>query len=80
MKHKKHKVASFALKLIFALAIAALPAYAQQTSSSLGKPAMQTAFVHPGLLNTEADFARMKAKVALGAEPWASAYKALTSN
>ena len=37
-------------------------------------------FVHPGLLNTEADFERMRTKVAQGAQPWAAAYAALTSN
>jgi len=37
-------------------------------------------FVHPGLLNSEADFERMRTKVAEGVEPWASAYTALTSN
>ena len=37
-------------------------------------------FVHPGLLNTEADFERMRTNVALGVEPWLSAYNALNSN
>jgi hypothetical protein len=37
-------------------------------------------FVHPGLLSTEADFERMRTKVKQGAEPWASAYKKLTSD
>src|SRR5690606_23055425 len=34
-------------------------------------------FVHPGLLSSEADFERMKARVKEGAEPWATAYDAL---
>lgn len=37
-------------------------------------------FVHPGLLSTEADFERMRTKVAQGAQPWVSAYATLTSN
>ncbi|MBW8781514.1 MAG: alginate lyase family protein [Verrucomicrobia bacterium] len=37
-------------------------------------------FLHPGLLNTDADFERMRTKVALGTEPWASAYAALTAS
>ncbi len=32
----------------------------------------QGTFVHPGLLNTAADFARMRNNVALGVEPWAA--------
>ena len=38
------------------------------------------AFSHPGLLNTEADYERMRAQVALGQEPWISNYNALKSN
>ncbi|SFU56633.1 LamG-like jellyroll fold domain-containing protein [Pseudoduganella namucuonensis] len=37
-------------------------------------------FVHPGLLHTEADFTRMRAKVAAGAQPWTQGWNALTSN
>jgi hypothetical protein len=36
--------------------------------------------VHPAALNTEEDFDLMKQKIAEGAEPWASAWKALESN
>ncbi|SDF77954.1 alginate lyase family protein [Chitinophaga filiformis] len=39
-----------------------------------------TAFVHPGLLHTDADFTRMKTKVAASAEPWLSGWNRLTSN
>ena len=37
-------------------------------------------FVHPGLLHTDDDFARMKAKVAAAAQPWLDGWTALTSN
>ena len=35
-------------------------------------PPAAGAFVHPGLLNTETDFERMRTNVALGVEPWLS--------
>ena len=44
-----------------------------------GTPA-PTVFVHPGGMHTEADFARMRAKVAAGAEPWLSGWEMLTNN
>lgn len=37
-------------------------------------------FTHPGLLNTEADFERMRTNVALGVDPWLTAYNALASS
>ncbi|WP_405048613.1 LamG-like jellyroll fold domain-containing protein [Rhodoferax ferrireducens] len=37
-------------------------------------------FVHPGLLHTEADFERMRSKVAALAQPWTDGWNALTSN
>ena len=47
---------------------------------ALAPRASAQAFVHPGLLHTEADFLRMKTKVDLGAQPWLSGWNALTSN
>jgi hypothetical protein len=35
---------------------------------------------HPGLLHTQADFDRMKAKVDAGLEPWVSGWERLTAN
>lgn len=50
-------------------------ATASETSS-----AAVAAFVHPGLLHTEADFARMREKVAAQAEPWLSGWNVLAAN
>lgn len=38
------------------------------------------AFVHPGLLHTEADFARMRTKVNANAQPWKGSWDVLTAN
>ena len=38
------------------------------------------AFTHPGLLHNEADFARMRAKIAANAQPWLGGWHALTSS
>ena len=40
-------------------------------------PAQAGSFVHPGLLHTEADFERMRTKVAAKAEPWYRGWQAL---
>ena len=37
-------------------------------------------FVHPGLLHTEKDFERMRAKVAEGAHPWIEGWQMLVKN
>ena len=37
-------------------------------------------FVHPGMLNTQADFDRMKLEVSRGASPWIEDWKLLKSN
>src|SRR4051794_5261371 len=37
-------------------------------------------FVHPGLLHAAADFQRMQAKVAAGAQPWTSGWDVLVAN
>ncbi|SFV11189.1 LamG-like jellyroll fold domain-containing protein [Pseudoduganella namucuonensis] len=42
-----------------------------------GGAAAPRVFAHPGLLHTEADFDRMRAKVAAGAQPWTNGWNAL---
>jgi hypothetical protein len=43
-------------------------------------PASARTFVHPGLLHTDADFKRMREKVAAQAQPWLDGWTALISN
>jgi hypothetical protein len=43
-------------------------------------PARANAFVHPGALHSEADFIRMKTKVAEGAQPWTEGWAVLIKN
>jgi hypothetical protein len=38
------------------------------------------AFVHPGLLHSQQDFERMRAKVAAGAQPWTAGWERLVAN
>ena len=72
---------ALAVSLVCTLQLHAEPSNAAQ-GPGYDKPAEKRAgpFVHPGLINTEADFGRMRAKVSQGAEPWASAYKKLTED
>lgn len=49
--------------------------------SATGDATTATAsFVHPGLLHTEADFDRMRQKLAAGEEPWVSGWNALAAS
>ncbi|SDD08420.1 Alginate lyase [Variovorax sp. CF079] len=48
------------------------------TNSTLTSQARK--FTHPGLLHTEADFERMRTKIAAGAQPWVDGWNALTSS
>jgi hypothetical protein len=54
------------------------PQAASDATTAAGTAA--ATFTHPGLLHTEADFARMRAKVAANAQPWASGWHALTTS
>ncbi|OQP57750.1 hypothetical protein A3860_08980 [Niastella vici] len=44
------------------------------------RQAAAQAFVHPGLLHTEADFTRMRTKVNAGAQPWKGSWDLLVAN
>jgi hypothetical protein len=50
------------------------------TSSGGGMAVAARVFTHPGLLHTEADFTRMRTKIAAGAQPWVDGWNALTSS
>lgn len=63
-----------------ATADAATDAAAVPESTAAVLPQEARKFVHPGLLHTEADFERMRQKVAAQAQPWLSGWNALTSN
>lgn len=59
------------------LGLAALGPLALAAGNSSAQTASGRTFVHPGLLHTEADFDRMRAKVAAGEQPWLSGWNAL---
>lgn len=46
----------------------------------LSAQAAPATFAHPGLLHAEADFTRMKTKVASGEQPWTAGYERLLNN
>ena len=52
----------------------------ESAAVSAAVAAAASGFVHPGLMHTEADFERMRTKVAAGAEPWLAGWNALTSS
>jgi Alginate lyase/Fibronectin type III domain len=49
-------------------------------SSEVNAIPFHSKFIHPGGMHTQADFDRMKAKVAAGAQPWLSGWIELTNN
>ncbi|WP_432729126.1 LamG-like jellyroll fold domain-containing protein [Variovorax sp. W6] len=62
-------------------ATGAVDTTATATDPASATPAAQARkFIHPGLLHTEADFERMRQKVAAQAQPWLDGWNALTSN
>ena len=60
------------------------PSEATSTTTTTTTPTEATkttrSFVHPGLMHTEADFVRMRAKTAAGAAPWLAGWNALASS
>lgn len=58
----------------------ATPPSQMATSTTTPTPTPSSAFVHPGLLHTQADLDRMQAKVAANASPWVDSWAILTAN
>jgi hypothetical protein len=67
-----------ATALIVTLLLFSREARAREDRSELENSV--AAFVHPGLLHTDADFERMRTHVASGAEPWKSGWEKLIAN
>ncbi|WP_211461177.1 LamG-like jellyroll fold domain-containing protein [Collimonas silvisoli] len=56
------------------------PTPPETTPPETTPPPASTAFVHPGLLHTQADFDRMSQKVAANASPWIDGWNVLIKN
>lgn len=65
-----NRLRGIGLRILCATALAALLAPVAQAAS----------FVHPGALHTQADFDRMKTRVAEGAQPWLAGWNHLLQN
>ena len=52
----------------------------ESAAATVTATATARTFVHPGLLHTEADFTRMRDKIAKGEQPWVTAWDALTKS
>ena len=60
--------------------VAAATASASAGTAGATPTATARSFTHPGLMHTEADFSRMREKIAAGAQPWVAGWNALTSS
>lgn len=83
----KHSLAKPTMTIVAALAIGVLPSCAQQSATLEVAPTNTNAplptgkrFVHPSLLHTDADFARMKAKVEAKEQPWLEGWEKLITS
>lgn len=74
-RYRRLSTARVVSKLVFGLATACLVAISWLPASAADVP-----FVHPGLLNTQKDFDRMRERVGRGASPWNEDWKRLQSN
>lgn len=73
----QRKITLFALAAAAALVLSSIASAADAGDNS---PASAPAFVHPGLLHAEKDFARVRQELARGAEPWKSGWQRLIAN